>query len=155
VETALVASGLADERYQFVGYVPRRDGERAAFVRELALYPHTVVAFESPRRLPATLRLLADEMPERAAAICRELTKRFEQIERGSVAELANRFPEPPRGEVTIVVGAADTAVADVTEEATAAVAELVQAGVPRRRAVDLVSRLTGAPKNALYKASL
>jgi len=156
VETALVASGLADERYQFVGYVPRRDGERAEFVRELALYPHTVVAFESPRRLPATLRVLAEEMPDRAAAVCRELTKRFEQIERGSLVDLATRFSEPPRGEVTLVVGpAADVGAAGVTDEAAAAVNELVQAGVARRRAVDLVSRLTGSPKNALYKASL
>jgi 16S rRNA (cytidine1402-2'-O)-methyltransferase len=136
--------------------VPRRDSERAEFVRELALYPHTVVAFESPRRLPATLRVLAEEMPDRAAAVCRELTKRFEQIERGSLVDLATRFSEPPRGEVTLVVGpAADVGAAGVTDEAAAAVNELVQAGVARRRAVDLVSRLSGSPKNALYKASL
>jgi 16S rRNA (cytidine1402-2'-O)-methyltransferase len=156
VETALVASGLSGERYQFVGYVPRRSAERLAVAHELALYPHAVVAFESPRRLPATLAALADAMPRRRAAVCRELTKRFEQIERGELAELAARFSEAPRGEVTIVIGPASEVVElAVTEEATAAVVELVSAGIARRRAVDIVSRLSGAPKNALYRSSL
>jgi 16S rRNA (cytidine1402-2'-O)-methyltransferase len=155
VETALVASGLASDRYQFVGYVPRRERERLEFVRELAHYRHTVVAFESPRRLPATLEALASEMPERRAVVCRELTKRFESVERGALAELAARFVEPPRGEITLVLGAVPEPVARVDEGTTAAVVELVAAGVARRRAVELVARLTGTPKNALYDASL
>lgn len=156
VETALVASGLAAERYQFVGYLPRRAAERSAVARELALYPYAAVAFESPRRLPEMLALLAEEMPERAAAVCRELTKRFEQIERGTFDELRRRFPEPPRGEITIVIGPAPASVdLDVTDEAVSAVVELVAAGVARRKAVELASRLTGVPKNALYRASL
>ena len=155
VETALVASGLASDRYQFVGYVPRRERERLEFVRELVHYRHTVVAFESPRRLPATLGALASEIPERRAVVCRELTKRFESVERGTLAELAARFVEPPRGEITLVLGAVPEPVARVDEGATAAVAELVAAGVARRRAVELVARLTGTPKNALYDASL
>jgi 16S rRNA (cytidine1402-2'-O)-methyltransferase len=155
VETALVVSGLVEERYQFVGYVPRRDTDRAAVVRELALYSHTVVAFESPRRLPATLLALAAEMPDRRAVVCRELTKRFEHVERGTVSELADRFSEPPRGEVTIVLGPAEVALKGVTDEAIAAVGELVATGMPRRRAVAMVARLTGSSKNALYSASL
>jgi len=156
VETALVASGLAGVRYQFIGYLPRRRGERETLVQELARYPHSVVAFESPRRLPATLSVLASAMPERRAAVCRELTKRFEQIERGSLAELANRFAEAARGEVTLVLGPAEVAVGDVgAEEAVSAVAELVAAGLPRRQAVDLVARVSGVAKNALYEASL
>src|ERR687895_2203260 len=89
VETALVASGLADERYQFLGFLPR--GERAlrALWDELAVWPHPAVAFESPQRLPATLRSLAAAQPERAVAVCRELTKRFEEVLRGTAGELA------------------------------------------------------------------
>jgi 16S rRNA (cytidine1402-2'-O)-methyltransferase len=155
VETALVASGLASERYQFVGYVPRREVERRALVRELALYPHAIVAFESPRRLPATLAALAEEMPDRRAAICRELTKRFEQIGRGSLSELAAVFSEPPRGEITFVLGTQPVPPSIATEEAIAAVGELIAAGFARRRAVEVVARLSGAPKNALYRASL
>ena len=155
VETALVASGLLAERYQFVGFVPRRDAERATFVQELALYLHTLVAFESPRRLPATLRALAEEMPDRPAVVCRELTKRFEHVERGTLSELAIAFREPPPGEVTLVVGPAALPERSVTRESLEAVAELVAAGVPRRLAVDVVARLTHSSKNALYSASL
>lgn len=155
VETALVASGLVAERYQFIGYLPRKEGERVALASELARWPHAVVAFESPRRLTASLAVLAAAMPDRPAAVCRELTKRFEEVVRGTLGELAARFDEPPRGEITVVLGPADVAESEVEEEALASVAELVAAGVPRRQAVDLVSRLSGAPRNSLYRASL
>jgi len=157
VETALVASGLVGDRYQFAGYVPRRAGELRAFAAELARWPHAVVAFESPRRLPASLAALAVEMPERPAAVCRELTKRFEEIARGSLSELAARFKEPARGEITLVLGEMPAAgVAGAEEDAaSAAVAELVGAGLARRQAADVVARLTGASRNALYRGSL
>jgi len=156
VETALVASGLVGERYQFVGYLPRRTTELEALARELSAWPHAVVAFESPRRLSASLRVLAVEMPERPAAVCRELTKRFEEVARGTLSELAARFAEGARGEVSVVLGAVPHVAAEtVSREALDAVAELVAAGVARRRAADLVSRLTGASRNALYRGSL
>jgi 16S rRNA (cytidine1402-2'-O)-methyltransferase len=156
VETALVASGLATERYQFIGYVPRRKTEREALARELARWPHAIVAFESPRRLPETLAAFAGAMPDRPASVCRELTKRFEDVSRGTLAELAALFLEPPRGEITLVLGpGGQRAELVVAEDVLAAVAELIAGGVPRRRAVDLVARLTGAPRNALYRSSL
>ncbi len=106
VETALVASGLVGERYQFVGYLPRSEKARSALWDELVRWPFPVVAFESPRRLPASLESLAAASPERPVAVCRELSKRFEEVVRGTAAELAERFPEPPRGEITLVIGA-------------------------------------------------
>jgi 16S rRNA (cytidine1402-2'-O)-methyltransferase len=112
------------------------------------------VAFESPRRLPGSLRSLAEADPERPVAVCRELTKRFEEIVRGPAREVAARFTEAPKGEITLVLGPAE--VASVPEgDALAAVVELVEAGVPRRRAAELVSRLTGIPRNKLYEGSL
>jgi 16S rRNA (cytidine1402-2'-O)-methyltransferase len=155
VETALVASGLIAERYQFVGYLPRRQAERRALAGELARWPQSVVAFDSPRRLPASLAVLASEMTERPAAVCRELTKRFEEVVRGTLAELAVRFAEPPRGEVTLVLGPWTVESAGVEQDAHDAVAELVASGVARRQAVDVVARLSGASRNALYRASL
>jgi 16S rRNA (cytidine1402-2'-O)-methyltransferase len=156
VETALVASALMGERYQFVGYLPRREAERVGLARDLALYTHTIVAFESPRRLPRSLGVLADEMPTRLAAVCRELTKRFEEVVRGSLSELAIRFAEPPRGEITLVLGPSpDVAEAGLPDDAVAAVGELVAAGLARRQAADLVARLSGASRNALYRSSL
>ena len=153
VETALVASGLVTGAYRFVGYLPR--GERAlrALAEELARWPDAVVAFESPQRLAASLRVLARVIPDRQAAVCRELTKRFEDVRRGSVAELAEAVGEV-RGEITLVVGAGQVAGPDESV-GVAAVDELVAAGVPRRQAADLVSRLTGAARNRLYRGSL
>ncbi len=154
VETALVASGLVAERYQFVGYLPR--GERAllALGKQLSRWTHAAVAFESPQRLGKSLDILARVIPERRAAVCRELTKRFEEIARGSVAELAGRFAEAPKGEVTLVLGEAAVAAGD-EGIAGEAVAELVSAGVSRRQAATLVARLTGVPRNRLYRSSL
>jgi 16S rRNA (cytidine1402-2'-O)-methyltransferase len=153
VETALVASGFAADRYQFVGFLPRGAGALASLWRGLAGWAYPVVAFESPRRLPATLRSLAEQMPEREVAVCRELTKKFEEIVRGPASEVAARFPEPPRGEITLVLGPGG-------EErdpsgALEAVAELLAAGIPRRRAADVVSRLTGVSRNELYRRTL
>ena len=153
VETALVASGLAAERYQFVGYLPRRERALAAVWDEVARWPHAVVAFESPRRLPATLTSLAEALPDRPAAVCRELTKRFEEVVRGSPSELASHFAEAPKGEITLVLGPG--ARTDDSEAAVGAVAELVAAGLPRRRAADLVARLTGTSRNELYRRTL
>ncbi len=155
VETALVASGLVGERYAFLGYLPRG---RAALLRtweETSAWPWPVVAFESPRRLPTALAALADHDPMRPVAVCRELTKRFEEVVRGSALELGGRFAEPPRGEITLVVGAPATQSRHPSPEAVAAVGELVASGISRRRAAELVGKLTGAPRNALYQATL
>jgi 16S rRNA (cytidine1402-2'-O)-methyltransferase len=156
VETALVASGLVGERYQFIGYLPRGERELRELWQELARWPHPVVAFESPRRLPASLASLARAQPERPVAVCRELTKRFEEVVRGTAAEVAGRVSEPPKGEITLVLGG--QAPADVDgpdEDALAAVSELVREGVGRKQAADLVARLTGLPRNRLYRGSL
>jgi 16S rRNA (cytidine1402-2'-O)-methyltransferase len=157
VETALVASGLVAEQYRFLGFLPRGEKRLAALWEELRAWPWPAVAFESPQRLPATLQSLGAADPGREAAVCRELTKRFEEVARGTAAELAERFREPPKGEITLVLGpAAVSGVAVAKEErALAAVAELVAAGVPRRRAAEIVSGLAGIPRNRLYRGSL
>ena len=154
VETALVASGLVGERYAFVGYLPRRDAERARLWEEIAGWTWPVVAFESPKRLPASLASLAAADPERPVAVCRELTKRFEEVVRGPASEVTARFAGPPKGEVTVVIGPGRPS-KRVSDEALRAVSELIAEGVPRRRAAELVARLTGEPKNALYRGSL
>ena len=153
VETALVASGLAAERFQFLGYLPRSAKALRELWSELRAWPHPAVAFESPQRLPATLASLAAALPDRRVAVCRELTKRFEEVARGSAAELAKRFSEAPKGEITLVVDGG-VAVADEAE-ALGAVRELVGAGVPRRQAADVVGRLLSLSRNTLYRESL
>ncbi|HEY8408249.1 MAG TPA: 16S rRNA (cytidine(1402)-2'-O)-methyltransferase [Gaiellaceae bacterium] len=154
VETALVASGFGGGAFQFLGFLPRGAAALAALWPTLSLVS---VAFESPQRLPATLRSLSSFDASREVAVCRELTKKFEEIVRGTASEVAARFAEPPKGEITLVVGApaAASASAAVESEALAAVAELVAAGIPRKRAAELVSSLTGLSRNTLYRGSL
>jgi 16S rRNA (cytidine1402-2'-O)-methyltransferase len=146
---ALVASALPADRWRFVGFLPRKKGElQAAFGG-----PETVVAFESPRRVAASLQVLASVDPERPVAVCRELTKLHEEVVRGTAAELAARYAEhPPKGEVALVVGGAPS-VADEIGPALQALQRLVEAGAKPRPAASVVSELTGVPANRLYRA--
>jgi 16S rRNA (cytidine1402-2'-O)-methyltransferase len=155
IETALVASGLVGERYAFIGYLPRRAQELTQVWEEITGWDWPVVAFESPRRLPSTLASLAALDPERAVAVCRELTKRHEEIVRGPAREVAKRYEASPKGEITLVIGPSEREPDGVTKDANTAVVELVAAGVPRRQAADVVARLTGQSRNALYRESL
>ena len=154
VETALVASGLVGERYAFVGYLPRGANALDRLWSELAGWTWPAVAFESPKRLPASLASLAAFDPDRPVAVCRELTKKFEEIVRGPATEVAKRFSAPPKGEITLVVGPGSPQ-EPAEDEAIAAVAQLVAAGFTRKDAAGLISRLTGVPRNRLYKSSL
>jgi 16S rRNA (cytidine1402-2'-O)-methyltransferase len=156
VETALVASGIGTDRFQFLGYLPRGASQRRALWAELARWPHAAVAFESPRRLSGALASLAEVLPERPVAVCRELTKLHEEVVRGPAKALAERFSGETKGEITVVVGPADVAAGEADEEAAAAaVTELVAGGLSRRSAADVVARLTGVSRNALYRGSL
>ncbi len=152
VTAAVAASGFGGSGFAFAGFLPRPAAKAAAEVRRLDACGLPVVAFESPLRLPGTLAALAAAQPDRRAAVCRELSKLHEQVERGRLADLAATFAAPPKGEITLVLAAADTTpdAADVPEDA---LAELV-AAVGARRAAALASRLTGVPRNRLYRAS-
>jgi 16S rRNA (cytidine1402-2'-O)-methyltransferase len=152
VMNALVASGLPAERWRFVGFLPRKLAERERLLERAG---ETLVAFESPRRLAATLKLLAERDPDRSLAVCRELTKRHEEVRRGSAAELAAHYGESaPRGEVVLVITAAgsDPDHPGRREEAMGAVRELIEAGARPRRAAGVVARLTGVGANELYR---
>jgi 16S rRNA (cytidine1402-2'-O)-methyltransferase len=155
VDTALVASGFVAERYQFVGFLPRGEQALRRAWAEFARWPWPTVAFESPRRLPATLRSLAAVDPDRLLAVCRELTKRHEQVVRGSAGELAEEFAEPPKGEVTLVLGPGSEREPANVAAAAEAVAELTAAGLARSQAAAVVARLTGLPRKRLYDTSL
>jgi 16S rRNA (cytidine1402-2'-O)-methyltransferase len=149
VLAALVASGLPAERWRFVGFVPRKASARD----QLFASSETVVAFESPNRVAATLRALANADPERPVAVCRELTKVHEEVVRGGAAELAERYETvATKGEVVVVIGPAEATEADA-DAALDAVRRLVDAGARPRAAAAVVAELTGGRANALYKA--
>jgi 16S rRNA (cytidine1402-2'-O)-methyltransferase len=149
---ALVASALPPDRWRFAGFLPRKKGE---LKRVLAEPGGTLVAFESPRRVPATLAVLADLDPDRPVAVCRELTKAHEEVVRGTAAELSGRYSgEPPKGELVLVIGGPpDTAEGAPSQAAIDAVAELVESGAKPRVAAGVVAELTGSAANALYRS--
>jgi 16S rRNA (cytidine1402-2'-O)-methyltransferase len=152
VLAALVASALPADRWRFAGFLPRKKGELRSVLSE----PGTIVAFESPKRVPGTLEALAELSPEREVAVCRELTKAHEEVVRGTAEELAKRYAgSPPRGEVVLVVGPSPAAVGgdEPASEAVEALERLVEAGAKPRPAASVVAELTGGSANALYRA--
>ncbi len=151
VITALVASGLPPDRWRFEGFLPRRAGELER-VRRSA---ETVVAFESPRRLPDSLAALAALAPDRPAAVCRELTKLHEEVARGTLGELARRFRDQVKGEIVVVLAPARSAAVAGPDLAFAvdALRRLVQSGARPRAAAAVVAALTDTRANDLYRA--
>jgi 16S rRNA (cytidine1402-2'-O)-methyltransferase len=146
---ALVASALPADTWRFVGFLPRKKGELTALLGA----PETIVGFESPRRVAATLAALADLDPERPVAVCRELTKLHEEVVRGRASDLAARYAkEDARGEVVLVFGGAPAVDGDL-EAGVEALRALVEAGAKARPAAAVVARLTGTSANALYRA--
>jgi 16S rRNA (cytidine1402-2'-O)-methyltransferase len=146
--TALVASGLPPDRWRFVGFVPRRSAQLAPLLAS----SDTTVAFESPRRLRATLAAVVDVDPTRPVAVCRELTKVHEEVVRGDAATVAEHFAAvEPRGEIVLVIGPAPASASTDLTTAVEAVAALVEAGAKPRPAAKVVAGLTGVSANDLY----
>jgi 16S rRNA (cytidine1402-2'-O)-methyltransferase len=156
VLAALAVSGLPVDRFCFEGFLPRKAGERAARLGELADEPRTLVFFEAPHRLAAALDAMAAALGgQRRAAVCRELTKTYEEVRRGSLAELAAWATEGVRGEVTVVVAGAPPAAAGDVDAAELAerVASREEAGETRKEAIAAVAEEAGVPKRTVFDA--
>ncbi len=165
VTTALAVSGLPADSFQFLGFLPRRAGQRRAQLLSVKDGPSTLVIFEAPHRLGSTLKDLQAVLGDRAAAVCRELTKMHQEIFRGTLSEAVEHFTQP-RGEFVLVIAGADAAgpsqsgddpaMNDQQEQrekaALARLAELREAGTAAREAVAEVSRSTGQPRNDIYR---
>ncbi len=155
---ALVASGLDSAMFLFVGFLPRAAKRRRELLASLAALPYTLIFYESPHRLTATLAELAGAFGDRPAAIGRELTKRFEEFVRGSLADLGARFTAlAPRGEFTLVVagGTGRVPAAGPPDDPVAAVAALVAGGMAKKEAIKQVAVRSGLPRRAVYQAVL
>lgn len=151
VLAALVAAGLPSDHWRFEGFVPRKASEIDALFANLT---ETLVAFESPKRLGATLERLATIDPNRAVAVCRELTKLHEEVARGTAEELVEKFGgRETKGEIVLVVGAASAASLEHRRLAGAldAVERLTESGAKHREAAKVVAELTGLRANDLY----
>jgi 16S rRNA (cytidine1402-2'-O)-methyltransferase len=155
---ALSVAGIASDRFVFEGFLPARPGERRARLEDLADEPRTLIVFESGRRLPASLRDMAACLGgDRRACLARELTKLHETIRVATLAELAEQTagdPDQRRGELVVVIqgsgGAPRPAGLDVDR-----VMDVLLAELPLKQAVSLAARITGEPRNRLYKLAL
>ena len=157
VTAALSVSGMPADRFRFLGFLPRRSGERRARLAPLSQSPDTLVLFEAPHRLQATLADLLAMLGDREVAVGRELTKLHEEVFRGPVSKAIAHFAEP-RGEFAIVVRGASPQALDAgpdeeaLAEASRRLRELRAKGVGSRDAVAQVSEALGLPRNTTYR---
>ncbi|MEW2448991.1 16S rRNA (cytidine(1402)-2'-O)-methyltransferase [Streptomyces parvulus] len=156
VLTALALSGLPVDRFCFEGFLPRKAGERLTRLREVAEERRTLVYFEAPHRLDATLAAMAEAFgADRRAAVCRELTKTYEEVRRGGLGELAAWAAEGVRGEITVVVeGAPDRGPGELdAAELVRRVRVREEAGERRKEAIAAVAAQAGLPKREVFDA--
>ncbi len=150
--SAVAVSGLPTAQFTFVGFLPRKASERRKLLASVLQGGRTVVAYEAPHRLLATLNDIYALAPDVEVAVCRELTKLHEEVFRGTASDAVNYF-DKPRGEFTLVIGPShqpDTEVTD--EELAAALTNLETRGIMGREAVERVSGESGVGRNSVYR---
>ncbi len=152
---ALVLSGLPPSRFVFEGFLPRRSGDRKKRAAELAPETRTLVVYESPHRLEASIADLVEALGDRPAALVRELTKMHEEVRRGSLTDILESIRDsPPKGEIVLVIGGATQGGAEVSDEELARAArELMDSGVDRSEALSRVAREAGVPRRRVFDA--
>lgn len=156
--SALAVSGIAPARFVFEGFLPRKSAERRTRIAELADETRTLVFYESPHRIAATLKDLGEVLGNRPAVLARELTKMHEEVRRGTLAQLLEGVAaHPPPGEIVVVVEGAihgskrEPPAADLAARAR----ELMDAGKDRRDALAQVARELGVAKRKVFDALL
>ncbi|MFI5697536.1 16S rRNA (cytidine(1402)-2'-O)-methyltransferase [Kribbella sp. NPDC051586] len=156
VLTALALSGLPVDRFTFEGFLPRKQGERGRRLDELKDEPRTMVFFEAPHRITASLEAMRDAFgADRRTAVCRELTKTYEEVKRGPVDELVTWSKDGVRGEITIVVAGADPDKIVTPQDLAREVAKDEEAGTHRKQAIADVAKRFNVPKRTVYDAVL
>jgi 16S rRNA (cytidine1402-2'-O)-methyltransferase len=156
VTTAITISGLPVDRFTFEGFLPRKAGERARRLEDLATEQRTMVFFEAPHRTKETLDAMRDVFGSgRRIAVCRELTKTYEEIVRGTLADAVDWAEREILGEITIVLAGRDAAeAATLTPETYVREVEArVAAGADRKEAVSEVAKALGVPRRDVYDA--
>ncbi len=153
--TALVVSGLPTDSFLYLGFLPRRRGERRRLLSSIAEERRTIIAFEAPHRLLASLEDIREVLGNRRIAVARELTKMFEEVIRGSLNEVIQHFSETlPRGEFTLVIEGAKEVVWE-EERVREELGRLLASGVEGKEAVKQVARVAGWPRREVYKVWL
>lgn len=153
---ALVLSGLPTARFVFEGFLPRTRGDRRRRLAALAAEERTLVFFEGPHRLAASLTDMAEVLGDRHAAVAREMTKMHEEVSRGPLSELAAKAAGGVRGEVTVVVAGAEPIAAAIGDADIAArLSALIGGGTSKKDAIARVADESGIPKRRVYQVAL
>ncbi|MDD2486560.1 MAG: 16S rRNA (cytidine(1402)-2'-O)-methyltransferase [bacterium] len=157
--TALVVSGLKTDRFAFTGFLPRKRNERLAEIERLKSYPYTMIFYEAPHRLKATLKDMHEVLGNRNASVARELTKLYEENLRMPLQSLREHFENnEPRGEITLIVegageGSLSYAPADIDLDEL--LQQLLAGGLSKSEAAREAASRTGLPRRELYKRML
>jgi 16S rRNA (cytidine1402-2'-O)-methyltransferase len=155
VTAALVASGLPTAEFVYLGFLPRRQTNRRRLLTELTDEQRTLIAFESPRRLAATLKDIEIVLGDRHIAVAREITKLHEEIWRGPVSAARGHFSGEVRGEITLVIAGAPPPPPWQEARVRKAVAELMDRGISHREAVKQVSQTSGWSRRDIYQLTI
>ena len=152
VIAAVAASGLPSRRFHYLGFLPRQSGPRRRALIDAAASGDTLVVYESPHRLRATLADALAALGDRRIAVARELTKLYEEIWRGSISGALEHFGEP-RGEFTLVIeGGLDAPAHAAQDDVHDRIAELRRAGVPAKKAIAELVRRQGVSRREAYR---
>lgn len=153
---ALVVSGFATDAFVFIGFLPRKSGDRARLLAANAADARTLLCLESPHRLIESLQDIQRELGNRRIAVCRELTKLYEEIFRGTLAESITHFSASEvRGEITLVIEgrrAEDQAEAWDQTRIRHALADLIELGIERKEAAKQIAQRSGWERREVYK---
>lgn len=153
VVTALAISGLSTRQFTYLGFLPRKKGERRRLLETISAEQRTIVSFESPHRLTATLQDMRDVLGDRRIALGRELTKIHEEVFRGTISQAIQHFTMP-KGEFTLVVeGRGEKIKPDMTPEIMEKLSRLYDQGSKAKEAVTRLSRDSGLSKKEIYQA--
>ena len=151
--TALVISGLPTDRFIYIGFLPRKSGNRRRLLESVATELGTIVALEAPHRLKEALNDILLVLGDRRAAICRQLTKIHEEVFRGTIRQALEHFTEP-KGEFTLVIeGKGKKAKPQLTPDIERQLEDLQMSGVMAKEAIARVAGETGVSKKELYRA--
>ncbi len=155
VITALVISGLPTDRFSYIGFLPRKASGRRRLLESIVDEYSTIVALESPHRLPAALNDILLILGDRRVAVCRELTKIYEEVFRGTISQAIEHFSEP-RGEFTLVIeGKKEMDKPRLTEDIESQLHHMRLSGLTAKEAIAKVAGETGLPRKELYRAWL
>ncbi len=153
--TALAISGLPANNFHYAGFLPHKVGERRRFLKTISFEPGTLVVFESPHRIPGSLKDLLEILGDRKVVVCRELTKIHEEVFRGTLSQAVEHFVSP-RGEFTLVIaGNPQPVKPEMNQETQKRLDRMQRSGFTAKEAIAQLSGETGLSRKELYQAWL